>query len=102
MSFIRQTRNSYRRKNSIGRHFPTLPSKIRSDQDLSRFFKIAQKDKVTKSPSVHAPSIHILIKQTMEQLSSSRPNVKVKSKLGPEVGFVMGWPTTTTHPPTTR
>ena len=29
-------------------------------------------------------------------LSSSGPNVKVKSKLGPEIGFVMGWPTTTT------
>ena len=32
------------------------------------------------------------------KLSSAGPNVKVKSKLGPEIVFVMGWPnTTTTH-----
>ena len=31
-------------------------------------------------------------------LSSSGTIVNVKSKLGPEIGFVMAWPT---HPPTT-
>ena len=51
-------------------------------------------------------NILIMVQQVrlMMFLSSSGPIVNVKSKLGPEIGSVMAWPThhhppTTTHPP---
>ena len=48
------------------------------------------------------PTVTLVVKLRVRVRVRVKVKVKVKSqksKLDPEVGVVMGWPTTTTHPP---